>query len=90
MGAKRYAQTKMTLQYISSKSGSERSKRRRSSLRNARKWRREGLRTLSSRMSALASDVRGRTWVASWGLTGLCHRDLGEDLQLVLATVPTR
>jgi len=38
---------------------------------------REGLRTLSS---TLASDVRGRTCVASWGLTGLFHRDLCEDL----------
>ena len=52
-------------------------KRRRSSGRNARKRQREGLRTLSS---TLASDVRGRTWVASWGLTGLFHRDLCEDL----------
>jgi len=79
----RYSRTHITHPYISCVSGRTQWTRRRRSKMNARERQREGLRTHSCRTIALASDVRGRRWVARWGLTGLFHRDLCEDLVLV-------
>jgi hypothetical protein len=80
---KPYSGTQITCQYIRWKHRRGRWKRRRSSQTNTRKRVRKGLGTLSSRMIALASDVRGRTWVPSRGLTRLFYRDLCQDLQSV-------